>query len=90
MKYSQSDWDKLRQELELNFQAQLLAKEREWSSKLADRDTRLATLEDNNKKLRQINEDMRYVGQVESLYSGVSFFTLKRFGQRGHAVREGS
>lgn len=59
LKYSQSDWNKLRQELELNFQAQLLAKEREWSSKLADRDARLATLEDNNKKLRQINEDMR-------------------------------
>ncbi|KAK7110544.1 hypothetical protein V1264_014396 [Littorina saxatilis] len=61
LKYSQSDWNKLKQELELNFQAQLLSKEREWSSKLADRDSRISTLDDTNKKLRQTNEDMRTV-----------------------------
>lgn len=61
LKYSQSDWNKMKQELELGFQAQLLAKEREWGCKLADRDSRLATLEDANKKLRQTHEDMRVV-----------------------------
>ncbi|XP_076436679.1 uncharacterized protein LOC143276139 isoform X2 [Babylonia areolata] len=66
LKYSQSDWNKLRQELELTFQAQLLAKEKEWGGKLADRDTRLATLEEANKKLRQTNDDMRTVmGEFE-------------------------
>ncbi|KAL8623842.1 hypothetical protein ACOMHN_058872 [Nucella lapillus] len=70
LKYSQSDWNKLRQELDLTFQAQLLAKEKEWGAKLADRDARLATLEEGSKKLRQTNEDMRTVmGEFEKTIS---------------------
>lgn len=59
LKYSQSDWNKMKQELELSFQAQLLAKEREWSLKLADRDARILTVEEGSKKLKQTNDDMR-------------------------------
>ncbi|XP_025093722.1 transforming acidic coiled-coil-containing protein 3-like isoform X1 [Pomacea canaliculata] len=61
LKYSQSDWNKMKQELELSFQAQLLAKEREWSLKLADRDARILTVEEGSKKLKQTNDDMRAV-----------------------------
>lgn len=49
----------MKQELELSFQAQLLAKEREWSLKLADRDARILTVEEGSKKLKQTNDDMR-------------------------------
>ena len=87
MKYSQSDWNKLRQELELNFQAQLLAKEREWSGKLADRDARLATLDDGNRKLRQTNEDMRL---AEWMYLHVTLIGRKQFGSFSQVVCKGS
>lgn len=49
----------MRQELELSFQAQMLAKEREWSHKVSDRDSRLAALEESSRKLQQTNDDMR-------------------------------
>lgn len=60
LKYSQTDWNKLKQELELDFQAKLLNKEREWSKKLADREKTISSLEDNLKFHKQSNEDMRY------------------------------
>ncbi|XP_046580075.1 nucleolar and coiled-body phosphoprotein 1-like isoform X2 [Haliotis rubra] len=44
LKYSQTDWNKMKQDLELNFQAQLLQKEKEWSKKLAAVRRRWATL----------------------------------------------
>ncbi|KAJ8316918.1 hypothetical protein KUTeg_004822 [Tegillarca granosa] len=61
LKYSQTDWNKLKQELELDFQAKLLNKEREWSKKLADREKTISSLEDNLKFHKQSNEDMRCV-----------------------------
>ncbi|KAL3864662.1 hypothetical protein ACJMK2_006326 [Sinanodonta woodiana] len=61
LKYSQSDWNKLKQDLELDFQARLLNKEREWSRKLADRDKKTANLEEQVAVLRSANEDMRQV-----------------------------
>ncbi|KAK3592475.1 hypothetical protein CHS0354_008284 [Potamilus streckersoni] len=61
LKYSQSDWNKLKQDLELDFQARLLNKEREWSRKLADRDKKMANLEEQVSVLRSANEDMRQV-----------------------------
>ena len=61
MKYSQSDWNKMKQDLELDFQAKLLNKEREWSKKLADKEKNISHLRDDNKMLQQSNEDMKYV-----------------------------
>nr|KAG5698774.1 hypothetical protein BaRGS_032193 [Batillaria attramentaria] len=73
LKYSQSDWNKMKQELELGFQAQLLAKEREWGCKLADRDSRLANEEvlkkcvaDLQSKLKKAEQKVQVVkGQAE-------------------------
>ncbi|XP_021348617.1 transforming acidic coiled-coil-containing protein 1-like isoform X2 [Mizuhopecten yessoensis] len=61
LKYSQSEWNKLKQDLDLEFQAKLLNKEREWSRKLADREKNLSRLEDQCKSLKQANHDMRCV-----------------------------
>jgi len=61
LRYSQTDWNKMKQELELNFQTSLLNKERDWSLLLGDRDKKLSTLEEQNKKLKRTNEDMRMV-----------------------------
>ncbi|XP_050395407.2 transforming acidic coiled-coil-containing protein 2 isoform X5 [Patella vulgata] len=61
MKYSQSEWNKMKQELELSFQSELLNKEKEWSKKLADRDKKLAHMEEKHRKAQQTNEDMRAV-----------------------------
>ncbi|XP_060068136.1 transforming acidic coiled-coil-containing protein 3-like isoform X2 [Ylistrum balloti] len=61
LKYSQSEWNKLKQDLDLEFQAKLLNKEREWSRKLADREKNLSRLEDQCKNLKQANHDMRCV-----------------------------
>ncbi|KAK3756255.1 hypothetical protein RRG08_035315 [Elysia crispata] len=61
LRYSQTDWNKLKQELELSFQATLLNKEREWSTLLGERDKRLEQAQEANRKLKQTNEDMRTV-----------------------------
>jgi len=61
LRYSQTDWNKMKQELELNFQTSMLNKERDWSLLLGDRDKKLAALDDQNKKLKRTNEDMRSV-----------------------------
>ncbi|XP_041369918.1 transforming acidic coiled-coil-containing protein 3-like [Gigantopelta aegis] len=61
LKYSQSDWNKKQQDLELEFHAQLLSKEKEWSKKLADRDKRISNLDEQTRHARQTNEDMRMV-----------------------------
>jgi ABC-type Fe3+-citrate transport system substrate-binding protein len=51
----------MKQDLELDFQAKLLNKEREWSKKLADKEKNISHLRDDNKMLQQSNEDMKYV-----------------------------
>ncbi|XP_012938234.1 transforming acidic coiled-coil-containing protein 1 [Aplysia californica] len=61
LRYSQTDWNKLKQEQELNFQTSLLNKERDWSLLLGDRDKKISGLEDANRKLKHTNEDMRMV-----------------------------
>ena len=61
LKYSQSDWNRMKQELELDYNARILNKEREWSKKLADRDKKISHLEEQSLILRSANEDMRYV-----------------------------
>ncbi|GFS10743.1 transforming acidic coiled-coil-containing protein 1 [Elysia marginata] len=61
LRYSQTDWNKLKQELELSFQATLLNKEREWSALLGERDKRLEQAQETNRKLKQTNDDMRTV-----------------------------
>ncbi|CAL1536361.1 unnamed protein product [Lymnaea stagnalis] len=61
LRYSQSDWNKMKQEMELNFQASLLNKERDWSFLLGERDKKIAALEEANLKLKHTNEDMRMV-----------------------------
>ncbi|CAG5126528.1 unnamed protein product, partial [Candidula unifasciata] len=61
LRYSQSDWNKLKQDLELNFQASLLNKERDWSLMLAERDKKIAALEETNRKVKHTNEDMRMI-----------------------------
>ncbi|RUS71959.1 hypothetical protein EGW08_020272 [Elysia chlorotica] len=61
LRYSQTDWNKLKQELELGFQTTLLNKEREWSALLGERDKRLEQAHEANRKLKQTNEDMRTV-----------------------------
>lgn len=61
LRYSQTDWNKLKQELELGFQATLVNKEREWSALLGERDKRLEQALETNRKLKQNNEDMRAV-----------------------------
>lgn len=61
LKYSQSDWNKMKQELELDYNARILNKEREWSKKLADRDKKISHLEEQALLLRSANEDMRCV-----------------------------
>ncbi|XP_052771622.1 transforming acidic coiled-coil-containing protein 1-like isoform X2 [Mya arenaria] len=61
LKYSQSDWNKMRQDLELEFNTRLLNKEREWSKKLADRDKKIAYLDEQVLLLRSANEDMKCV-----------------------------
>ncbi|XP_076461397.1 transforming acidic coiled-coil-containing protein 1-like isoform X2 [Babylonia areolata] len=66
LKYSQSDWNKLRQELDAHFQAQLRANDGDWSAKLAERDAHVAALEEQIRKLKHTNEDMRVVmGEFE-------------------------
>ena len=59
LKYSQSDWNKMKQESELDYNARILNKEREWSKKLADRDKKISHLEEQTLLLRSANEDMR-------------------------------
>ena len=59
LKYSQSDWNKMKQELELDFNARILNKEREWSKKLADREKKIAYLTEQQLLLRSSNEDMK-------------------------------
>ncbi|BFY96970.1 hypothetical protein BsWGS_00010 [Bradybaena similaris] len=61
LRYSQSDWNKLKQDLELNFQASLLNKERDWSLMLAERDKKIAALEETNRKVKHSNEEMRMI-----------------------------
>ncbi|XP_069140133.1 transforming acidic coiled-coil-containing protein 3-like isoform X2 [Argopecten irradians] len=61
LKYSQSEWNKLKQDLDLEFQAKLLNKEREWSRKLADREKNLSHFEEQCKSYKQANQDMRCV-----------------------------
>lgn len=61
LKYSQSDVNKIKQELELDFQARLLNKEREWSQKLGARDKVITELQEQNKLYKSTNEDMRLV-----------------------------
>ncbi|KAH9499300.1 hypothetical protein Btru_003647 [Bulinus truncatus] len=61
LRYSQSDWKKMKQELELNFQASLLNKEREWSLMLGERDKKIAGLEEANIKLKHTNDEMRMI-----------------------------
>ncbi|XP_059159939.1 transforming acidic coiled-coil-containing protein 2-like isoform X1 [Physella acuta] len=61
LRYSQSDWNKMKQELELNFQASLLNKERDWSLLLGERDKKITSLEETYQKLKHTNEDMRMV-----------------------------
>ncbi|KAK0050915.1 transforming acidic coiled-coil-containing protein 1, partial [Biomphalaria pfeifferi] len=61
LRYSQSDWKKMKQELELNFQASLLNKEREWSLMLGERDKKILSLEDANAKLKHTNDEMRMI-----------------------------
>ncbi|XP_053407888.1 transforming acidic coiled-coil-containing protein 2-like isoform X2 [Mercenaria mercenaria] len=61
LKYSQSDWNKMKQDLELDFNARILNKEREWSKKLADRDKKITYLDEQLLLLRSSNEDMKLV-----------------------------
>lgn len=61
LKYSQSDVNKIKQELELDFQARLLNKEREWSQKLGARDKVITELNEQNRLYKLTNEDMRAV-----------------------------
>ncbi|XP_061184273.1 transforming acidic coiled-coil-containing protein 2-like isoform X2 [Saccostrea echinata] len=61
LKYSQSDVNKIKQDLELDFQARLLNKEREWSQKLGARDKVITELQEQNKLYKATNEDMRAV-----------------------------
>ena len=51
----------MKQELELDYNARILNKEREWSKKLADRDKKISHLEEQALLLRSANEDMRCV-----------------------------
>lgn len=59
LKYSQSDWNKMKQDLELEFQAKLLNKEREFSKKLGDHDKKLSQIDEQNKTLKHSNQEMR-------------------------------
>ncbi|XP_022340344.2 uncharacterized protein LOC111134993 isoform X4 [Crassostrea virginica] len=61
LKYSQSDVNKIKQDLELDFQARLLNKEREWSQKLGARDKVITELNEQNRLYKSTNEDMRSV-----------------------------
>ncbi|KAL4231194.1 Transforming acidic coiled-coil-containing protein 2 [Mactra antiquata] len=61
LKYSQSDWNKMKQELDLEFNARILNKEREWSKKLADREKKISYLDEQILLLRSSNEDMKCV-----------------------------
>uniref|UniRef100_A0A0B7BCS2 Transforming acidic coiled-coil-containing protein C-terminal domain-containing protein n=2 Tax=Arion vulgaris TaxID=1028688 RepID=A0A0B7BCS2_9EUPU len=61
LRYSQSDWNKMKQDMELNFQASLLNKERDWSMMLAERDKKITSLEEVNRKVKHTNEDMRMI-----------------------------
>lgn len=51
----------MRQNLELDYNARILNKEKEWSKKLADRDKKIAYLDEQVLLLRSANEDMKYV-----------------------------
>ena len=51
----------MKQELELDFQAKLLNKEREWSRKLGDREKQMSELTESNKAYKTANDDMRSV-----------------------------
>lgn len=68
LKYSQSEWNKMKQEQELEFQTRLLQKEKDWSKKLAERERRITDqekrimlLDDQARNLKQSNEDMRHI-----------------------------
>ncbi|XP_029645071.1 protein PFC0760c isoform X4 [Octopus sinensis] len=68
LKYSQSEWNKMKQEQELEFQTRLLQKEKDWSKKLAekerritDHEKRIMLLDDQCRNLKQSNEDMRLI-----------------------------
>lgn len=68
LKYSQSEWNKMKQEQELEFQTRLLQKEKDWSKKLAekerritDQEKRIMLLDDQARNLKQSNEDMRLI-----------------------------
>ena len=49
----------MKQDSELDYNARILNKEREWSKKLADRDKKITHLEEQSLILRSTNEDMR-------------------------------
>ena len=57
----------MRQDLVLDNNAKLLSKEKEWSKKLADRDKKIAYLDEQTLLLRSANEDMKYVMIVDHL-----------------------
>ncbi|GAB1603935.1 hypothetical protein Ahia01_000674800 [Argonauta hians] len=68
LKYSQSQWNKMKQEQEVEFQTRLLQKEKDWSKKLAekerritDHEKRIMLLDDQCRNLKQSNEDMRMI-----------------------------
>ena len=66
----------MKQELELDFQAKLLNKEREWSRKLGDREKQMSELTESNKAYKTANDDMRSVVMIPEWLLLVFYFTL--------------
>lgn len=59
LKYTQHDMNKLRRDLELEFQGRLLSKEKEWCKKAADREKEASNLRDQVEKIKAAHENMK-------------------------------
>ncbi|XP_064604060.1 transforming acidic coiled-coil-containing protein 3-like isoform X2 [Liolophura sinensis] len=61
LKYTQHDMNKLRRDLELEFQGRLLSKEKEWCKKVGDREKEASNLRDQVEKIKAAHENMKSI-----------------------------
>lgn len=59
MKYSDSDLVRIRREIEMSFQAQILEKERQWDEKLRNEQTEKAVLQEQCERAVKECEEMK-------------------------------
>ena len=61
LKYSQVDMNRIRKELELQFEARYLTKERDWMNKYKEQEEEIMQLQAHSDRHRKSQEEMKWV-----------------------------